>query len=100
MGRGAGQLSGITLGMNFAGVAARVFTTLQEVDDNLVLLGFLAALSCNAILFFQVCRLGALGRAPGVSCLCCSGAAPQYLFYTFVRKTPAAKAAAAAKKAQ
>ncbi len=48
-----GQLSGITLGMNFAGVAARVFTTLQEVDDTLVLAAALAALACNTILFAQ-----------------------------------------------
>lgn len=37
-----------------AGSLARVFTTLQEVDDKLILYGFLAGFTFNCILAFQM----------------------------------------------
>ncbi|EDQ89904.1 uncharacterized protein MONBRDRAFT_32128 [Monosiga brevicollis MX1] len=45
-----GQLSFITCFLNFAGSAARVFTTLQEVDDLIMLTSFLTAVTLNGIL--------------------------------------------------
>ena len=36
------------------GSLSRIFTTLQEVDDPLILYGFIAGFALNAILFLQV----------------------------------------------
>ena len=36
------------------GSLARVFTTLQEVDDNVILYGFLSGFLLNAVLAFQM----------------------------------------------
>ena len=52
--KSTGQLSAATTFLQFAGTAARVFTTLQEVDDRMVLLGFLAGLGLNSLLFLQM----------------------------------------------
>jgi mannose-P-dolichol utilization defect protein 1 len=49
-----GALSLITVFLQFAGSAARVFTTIQEVSDKVVLYGFLIGLTLNTILFLQV----------------------------------------------
>lgn len=49
-----GQLSIITVFLFFAGALARVFTTLQEVKDNLLLTGFLLGATFNGILLFQI----------------------------------------------
>jgi mannose-P-dolichol utilization defect protein 1 len=52
--KSTGQLSAATTFLQFAGTSARVFTTLQEVDDRMVLLGFLAGLGLNGLLFLQM----------------------------------------------
>ncbi|KAK5172099.1 uncharacterized protein LTR77_003737 [Saxophila tyrrhenica] len=51
---GTGQLSAFAVFNYLAGSLARVFTTLQEVDDNLILYGFMAAFVLNAILAAQM----------------------------------------------
>ena len=48
-----GQLSFITFFLNFAGSAARVFTTLQEVDDNVILGGYVIGAFLNFVLVVQ-----------------------------------------------
>jgi len=52
--KSVGQLSGITVFLNFAGSLARVFTTLAEVPDNLVLVGYLIGATLNGIMLLQV----------------------------------------------
>lgn len=49
-----GVLSVITVAMNFAGTSARIFTTLQEVDDSVVLLGTISSWLLNTIILLQV----------------------------------------------
>lgn len=49
-----GNLAFLTLFMNFAGTAARVFTTIQEVDDPLILVNYLLNAVLNGVLLFQV----------------------------------------------
>lgn len=48
-----GQLAFLTLFMNFAGAAARIFTTLQEVKQKAVLYSFIISTSLNALLLAQ-----------------------------------------------
>jgi mannose-P-dolichol utilization defect protein 1 len=52
--RSTGELSALTIFFQCAGSLARVFTTLQEVDDYVVMAGNLIASSLNTILFLQV----------------------------------------------
>jgi mannose-P-dolichol utilization defect protein 1 len=52
--KSTGQLSLITIFMQVGGSAARVFTTLQEVNDLLMLSGYLVALFLNGILLLQI----------------------------------------------
>jgi len=49
-----GELSVITCVLQLGGTAARVFTTLQEVDDMVILTGFLLGLVLNAIITLQI----------------------------------------------
>eukprot|EP00002_Diphylleia_rotans_P036042 TRINITY_DN790_c0_g1_i2.p1 TRINITY_DN790_c0_g1~~TRINITY_DN790_c0_g1_i2.p1 ORF type:complete len:252 (-),score=52.54 TRINITY_DN790_c0_g1_i2:298-1053(-) len=49
-----GQLSVITSALNLGGSLARVFTTLQEVNDEKELAGYLLSSFLNAILMFQI----------------------------------------------
>ncbi len=49
-----GTLSGITSWGIFLGASARIFTTLQDVDDKMILLGYAASAAVNGILAFQV----------------------------------------------
>eukprot|EP00118_Oscarella_pearsei_P000406 m.4879 g.4879 ORF g.4879 m.4879 type:complete len:243 (+) comp11463_c0_seq1:54-782(+) len=49
-----GQLSAITTVMNLTGTLGRIFTTLQEVGDSLILLSFTISTALNAILVFQM----------------------------------------------
>lgn len=56
--KSTGQLSIITAFLQFAGVCGRVFTTLQEVDDQLVLASFLIAVLLNGILLAQILVFG------------------------------------------
>ncbi|EME48439.1 hypothetical protein DOTSEDRAFT_84065 [Dothistroma septosporum NZE10] len=51
---GTGQLSAFAVFNYLAGSLARVFTTLQEVDDKLILYGFLAGFTLNLILAAQM----------------------------------------------
>ena len=51
---GTGQLSAFAVFNYLFGSLARVFTTVQEVDDNLILYGFLAGLALNAVLAAQM----------------------------------------------
>ncbi len=49
-----GQQSVITAAMNLAGSSARVFTTLQEVDDIIILAGNLLGVLLNGIILGQI----------------------------------------------
>ncbi|KAL5115937.1 hypothetical protein ACEQ8H_006159 [Pleosporales sp. CAS-2024a] len=51
---GTGQLSAFAVVNYLLGSLTRIFTTLQEVDDPLILYGFVAGFALNLILFFQV----------------------------------------------
>lgn len=53
--RSIGALSGITVFLQFAGTVARVFTTMQELkDDQVLIISSLVAASLNAVLFLGV----------------------------------------------
>ena len=49
-----GQPSLITWLCTLAGSAARIFTTLQEVDDVMIALSYIISTTCNAVLVFQI----------------------------------------------
>ncbi|KAI9207936.1 putative monosaccharide-P-dolichol utilization protein [Polychytrium aggregatum] len=49
-----GQLSAVTVFLTFIGSAARIYTTLQEVDDPVILYSILAASTLNGIIALQV----------------------------------------------
>ncbi|KAF2709786.1 mannose-P-dolichol utilization defect 1 protein [Pleomassaria siparia CBS 279.74] len=51
---GTGQLSAFAVINYLLGSLSRIFTTLQEVPDPLILYGFIAGFALNAILFLQV----------------------------------------------
>ncbi|RMZ67771.1 polyketide synthase [Pyrenophora seminiperda CCB06] len=51
---GTGQLSAFAVINYLLGSLSRIFTTLQEVDDPLILYGFIAGFALNLILFAQV----------------------------------------------
>ncbi|KAJ5096032.1 hypothetical protein NUU61_005388 [Penicillium alfredii] len=51
---GTGQLSAFAVFNYLAGSLSRIFTTLQEVDDKLILYGFIAGFSLNVILASQM----------------------------------------------
>ncbi|RAL15966.1 putative monosaccharide-P-dolichol utilization protein [Aspergillus homomorphus CBS 101889] len=51
---GTGQLSAFAVFNYLAGSLSRIFTTLQEVDDKLILYGFIAGFSLNLILASQM----------------------------------------------
>ncbi|KAJ5675564.1 Mannose-P-dolichol utilization defect 1 protein [Penicillium macrosclerotiorum] len=51
---GTGQLSAFAVFNYLAGSLSRIFTTLQEVDDKLILYGFVAGFSLNLILAAQM----------------------------------------------
>ena len=51
---GTGQLSAFAVFNYLAGSLSRIFTTLQEVDDKLILYGFVAGFVLNAILASQM----------------------------------------------
>ncbi|KAF2255041.1 mannose-P-dolichol utilization defect 1 protein [Trematosphaeria pertusa] len=51
---GTGQLSAFAVINYLIGSLSRIFTTLQEVPDPLILYGFIAAFTLNAILAFQM----------------------------------------------
>lgn len=49
-----GQLSAFAVVNYLLGSLSRIFTTLQEVDDPLILYGFIAGFALNAVLFLQM----------------------------------------------
>ena len=49
-----GQLSFITWLFTLCGSAARIFTTLQEVNDPFIAGSYIISTSCNALLVFQI----------------------------------------------
>ncbi|KAI9833893.1 MAG: hypothetical protein M1819_003402 [Sarea resinae] len=51
---GTGQLSAFAVFNYLAGSLARIFTTLQEVDDPLILYGYLAGFALNLVLALQM----------------------------------------------
>ncbi|KAF1834507.1 mannose-P-dolichol utilization defect 1 protein [Decorospora gaudefroyi] len=51
---GTGQLSAFAVVNYLLGSLSRIFTTLQEVDDPLILYGFIAGFALNAVLFVQM----------------------------------------------
>ncbi|OAR02380.1 hypothetical protein LLEC1_02599 [Akanthomyces lecanii] len=51
---GTGQLSAFTVFNYLAGSLSRIFTTLQEVDDKLILYGFISGFVLNAVLAVQM----------------------------------------------
>ncbi|KAJ3396911.1 hypothetical protein HDU92_001484 [Lobulomyces angularis] len=52
--KSTGQLSAITVFLQFVGSMARVFTTIQEVEDIAILTGFLIATFFNGVLVAQM----------------------------------------------
>ncbi|KAL8849710.1 MAG: hypothetical protein Q9221_005320 [Calogaya cf. arnoldii] len=51
---GTGVLSAFTVFTYLAGSLSRIFTTLQEVDDRMILYGFIAGFALNAVLAAQM----------------------------------------------
>ncbi|XP_013417013.1 mannose-P-dolichol utilization defect 1 protein-like [Lingula anatina] len=49
-----GQLSAITIYLLFLGSVARIFTSIQETGDNIVILTFVVSTICNGILALQI----------------------------------------------
>jgi mannose-P-dolichol utilization defect protein 1 len=62
--RSTGELSALTVFFQCAGSLARVFTTIQEVDDYVVMAGNLIASTLNTVLFFQVLYYWRSGYVP------------------------------------
>eukprot|EP00833_Pecoramyces_ruminatium_P004723 jgi/Orpsp1_1/1178755/evm.model.c7180000066625.1 len=62
--RSTGELSALTVFFQCAGSLARVFTTIQEVDDYVVMAGNLIASSLNTVLFLQVLYYWRSGYVP------------------------------------
>jgi len=56
--KSAGQLAFLTWFLNFAGTAARVFTTIQQTQDQVILFSFLVSLVLNGIIVFQILFYG------------------------------------------
>jgi len=56
--KSVGQLSGITVGLNFLGTITRIFTTLTEISDQIILLGYLIGGVLNGTLLLQVVTYG------------------------------------------
>lgn len=56
--RSTGKLSIITFFLSTAGAAARVFTTLQEVNDNVILISAILGFSLNLIITLQIIIFG------------------------------------------
>ncbi|KAJ3288994.1 hypothetical protein HDU79_004412 [Rhizoclosmatium sp. JEL0117] len=62
-----GALSAITVFLQFIGAAARIFTTLREVKDQVILISFLVATVLNGILFAQVVFTGGAKKEAGAA---------------------------------
>lgn len=53
MNKTTGQLSFITAFLNWGGTAARIFTTVQETEDPILLLMYLSSFTMNFIILIQ-----------------------------------------------
>jgi len=53
MNKTTGQLSFITSFLNWAGTAARIFTTVQETKDPILILMYLSSFTVNSIILLQ-----------------------------------------------
>jgi mannose-P-dolichol utilization defect protein 1 len=51
---GTGQLSVVTVFLLFAGSLARVFTSIQETGDNLIIVTFVVSTVFNGLIFAQI----------------------------------------------
>ncbi|XP_039258639.2 mannose-P-dolichol utilization defect 1 protein-like [Styela clava] len=49
-----GQLSAITVFLTFIGSTARIFTSIQETGDNIVILTYIVSTIANAVISFQI----------------------------------------------
>uniref|UniRef100_F6V4J8 Mannose-P-dolichol utilization defect 1 protein homolog n=3 Tax=Ciona intestinalis TaxID=7719 RepID=F6V4J8_CIOIN len=49
-----GQLSAITVFLMFIGSLARIFTSIQETGDNLVVLNYIVSSTSNGVIAFQI----------------------------------------------
>jgi len=56
--KSTGQLAFLTWFLQFAGTAARVFTTLQETNDKILLTSFLVSVVLNGIVVLQIVYYG------------------------------------------
>ncbi len=52
-----GQLSAVTVFLLAAGSLARIFTSMQETGDNMVVLTYVCSSAVNVLLALQVCEL-------------------------------------------
>jgi len=57
-GKSTGQLAFPTFFLNFVGCIARIFTTLKELDDTIVLAGYIVGLFLNGIILAQIILYG------------------------------------------
>lgn len=71
--KSTGALSAVTCCGLFLGASARVFTTLQEVDNPNILIGYLTSATLNGIVAFQVLFYGNRGVAPSAEKLAAAG---------------------------
>ena len=51
---GTGQLSGITVFLIFAGSLSRIFTSIQETGDQLVVFMYICSSTFNGLIFSQI----------------------------------------------
>lgn len=49
-----GQISAITVFLTFFGSAARIFTSIQETGDNIMILSYVMSTAANAVIAFQI----------------------------------------------
>jgi len=59
---GVGSLNLITFGLNFVGAIARIGTSLVQLDDKLVLLGYVSSAILNGIITFQIIYYNYIAR--------------------------------------
>jgi mannose-P-dolichol utilization defect protein 1 len=65
--KSTGALSLITFLLNFGGSMARVFTTMKELDDNVVLMGYVIGAALNGIILLQILFYGDKSTSKAVS---------------------------------
>ncbi|XP_031467974.1 mannose-P-dolichol utilization defect 1 protein-like [Phasianus colchicus] len=61
--RHTGQLSALSTALTLGGACARIFTSVQDTGDALLILTYVASAACNALLMGQILYYGrAVGR--------------------------------------